>query len=303
MRYVPDVDLKSLSKAGEIGEKLLLQLNTGLGFIPTIGGQKEDEEAAIKYLIDEIKTNENLDNLTKAAFISRARKILKEYVNQNRIVDEAIRILTDPNKTDKSSELDDEWLSYFMDAAKNVSKEDMQTLWGKILAKECQSPGVIPKSFILTLATLDIESAMAFEVLRAYVVLTFGKLKPIPMIDLSLISKYSESINYEILIELEERGLIKISGIGDFEISTTSISIFLPSNQNRMYNLIAKTGNIHVGNVIFTKIGEKLYEVLETPNNNRFEEYIKEFAQKRELQLNPVKIKFCNGAPNHEHEE
>ena len=63
--------------------------------------------------------------------ISKARKTLKEYCNQKDILEIAEKFLTGKEEI---KNLDDDWLSFFMDKAKNINNDDIKLMFGKILA-------------------------------------------------------------------------------------------------------------------------------------------------------------------------
>lgn len=83
--------------------------------------------------------------MVKAALISNARKIVKEYCNQKNIVSIAIQSV---KSNAKPENIDDDWLAQFMDKARLVSAEEFQLIWGKILANECNHPGCVPRALL-----------------------------------------------------------------------------------------------------------------------------------------------------------
>ena len=151
-----DETIKTADKA----TGLLSKLYRGIGFIPGFGGKRKDEEEAVHYLIEQIKNNSSIPPLLQAAYISKARETLKKYINQNSIVNLAIEQLSESNHAES---VDDSWMSLFMDAAQHVSNEQIQIIWGTLLARECNSPGAIPKTLLHTLSFIPSSRAKKFE--------------------------------------------------------------------------------------------------------------------------------------------
>ena len=111
--------------------KLLEKLSEAAGWV-TYGST--DFRRAKKTFIDEVQTMD-ISLFEKAALISNAGKIIKEYRNQQEIVKYAMQVIDGDISPDR---LDDEWLIQFMDYAKQISSEDFQKIWGTILAREAQ---------------------------------------------------------------------------------------------------------------------------------------------------------------------
>ena len=122
---------EAFTAIGNLGEKLIDKLSDAVGFIATPKGNRKNIIEAEQFLIDQIKADDGKPYIQKAAEISNARRLIREYNNQNDIVNIAIQNLGEDAMPEN---IDVDWLAYFMDRAKNISTEDMQIIWGKILA-------------------------------------------------------------------------------------------------------------------------------------------------------------------------
>lgn len=270
----------------EKGAKLLSKLNYGLGSFPGFSGKKQDEEQAIQFWIDSIKNDDSLSYSIKAARIANARQILKDFINQNAIVEIAVSQLNDQNQAEK---LGDDWLSHFMDAAKHVYDEKIQQLWGKILAGECNAPGSFPKTLIQTLSFLTPSLAEYFQKICSFT-LREDDLSPRPLIDADLLLS-SDFPSLDIFWELERHGLIFFEKITNYIIIQDSIS--LTDEKGNIYGFSAsktEPDRIAVGNVLFTQDGKALYSVLSVPLADDFDHYIEKFAEKHSLVLNRQRV-------------
>lgn len=120
---------------GDVVINLTNRLSEGVGWI---ANRETPQKAAIHTYIEEIQKSDH-PPLIKAALISNAKKTIKEYCNQNNIVQIAVQSLEEKAKPEM---IEEDWLAQFMDKARLVSSEGFQLIWGKILAGECNEPGM-----------------------------------------------------------------------------------------------------------------------------------------------------------------
>ena len=76
---------------------------------------------------------------------------------------------TDP-QTPPESKVDDDWLFRWRDSASTVSAEELQTLWGRVLAREIKSPGSFSLRTLEFLKNLSREEALRIAHLSRFVV-------------------------------------------------------------------------------------------------------------------------------------
>lgn len=268
-------NLINLDFIGDIGVNLTNKLADATGWIVNKGIPKR---VAVNTYIKDIQDS-NLDPLTKAALISKAKKIIKEYINQQNIVEIAISAL---QKNASPNKVDDDWLGQFMDKARLVSSKEFQLIWGKILARECNDPGSIPLVLLHTLEKMDRNDAEAFTALCKVSIQLEDEYSPV--IIGSKFDKYEQfGITLSSLIDLSALGLIQMD-----------LSPLFPG-----YSLVAKKtpaiikhydaeyefdeNTIEIGNVIFTKSGTALMLSIDTDKiEGFFEEYCLPFWQKKE---------------------
>lgn len=239
------------------------------------------DQLARSHLIESIKAREDISDLDKAVMISESKKILKEYKNKSDVVQKAIEILG-PQAEKKFDAVDDEWSSRFLDSVKHVSKDDLQTIWARILANECQTPGSVPKALLNTLSFLDTENAKCFSALCDFTVETLSANQVFPIIDTNqsdLLSKYN--IGHSTLAELQSFGLIQYSGISSYRVTAPKI-VFTYGNTTLRYKWINEATppheDIHIGYVLFTKTGKSLYKAISRNYLSEFLDYFSRYA-------------------------
>lgn len=157
MGNLMNIDFEPLA---EVTINLLNKLEKAVGWCLSPKGDKKDFEEGVKFLVEEIKKDENCPAIVKTAKISNVRQILREYKNQYDIVQIAINNIEEGSKTE---EVDDDWLDYFMDKCKNISYNQIKIMFGKLLAEECKSCGQIDKSLIHLLSIMSAKNAKAFQ--------------------------------------------------------------------------------------------------------------------------------------------
>jgi hypothetical protein len=64
--------------------------------------------------------------------------------------------------------MDDDWVAHFFDKCRNVSNEDMQRLWAKVLAGEANTPGSFSRKTINLVADLNAGDANLFTLLCSF---------------------------------------------------------------------------------------------------------------------------------------
>lgn len=200
------------------------------------------KRALNRLITEEIKKQENIENITEKSFSS-----------------------LDENATPEN--IEDDWLTNFFDKCKLISDKDMQTMWSKILAGESNNPGTFSKRTIELMSSLDKSDALLFNNF-CKLCCTFGKLQP-------LIYNYKDSIykkyniDFSTLTYLDELGLITFDNGGGFNL-TYNISdikdIKITYYDKILYVHFKNEGlnSINTGLVNFTKIGHDLALI----NNN-----------------------------------
>ena len=210
---------------------------------------------------------------TELARRAQERFLFQEFKKQNNldhIVAKAAKTLDETPSVD-ARKVDDDWISHFFDAAAHVSNEEMQQLWGKLLAGEITTGGSFS---IRTIELLRAFSKNDAELLSKVANL-FLHIDDSCFItsDGSIYNKYG--ISYDDLLELSALGMIQIHPFQYIESSlekneTTTIQC------HNDYLIIANTGDenirLRLDCYFITKPAKELYTLLKIKSN---QEYIK----------------------------
>ena len=148
--------LVSFDGMSEVFKLLINKISDAVGWIAVEGNPKQ---IAKQVYIEEIKKSD-LSPLEKAAAISNAKKTIKQYINQSKTIKMAADYMSD---TVNPNDLDDDWISYWMDKVRLISNEQFQLIWAKLLASELEEPGRYTLRFMRFLSELNHSDAELFQ--------------------------------------------------------------------------------------------------------------------------------------------
>lgn len=235
---------------------LIDKVSTAVGWVAT---HDTPNRVAVSTYIQEIQ-NSNYDPITKAALISQAKKSIKEYCNQQDILSVATQALM---PTAQPEEIDEDWITQFMDKARLVSDSEFQVLWGNILAEECNVPGSIPKGLLHIMEQMDKDMATVFMAVAAVsVYIEEEKREYSPMIDGESTEEIRQKIgiSYDDLLNLQSVGLIEthFSGFGSRVYVTAEVTPVVIHYFDEEYRLPKGRSKFRAGRVVYTKAGQAL---------------------------------------------
>ncbi len=163
-----------------------------------------------------------------------------------------------------SEPVDEDWTIRFFNCVEDISNEEMQKIWAKILAGEIKQPNTFSLRTLNIMKNLSQKEAKLFQKLSGFVFFNFGGMYFI-ISSGNLLSKYN--LAYSELLELEECGLIVINhstvlGL-DFEntiqekmFNNKILGLFTKSDEQ-----IKKDINLRVYKI--TQAGVDLYNIIE----------------------------------------
>ena len=281
------VGVEAVKAVSQFSEHTLTDLEKMIKWISTPRGQSKDFEEAIEIYKKNIEADERIPVLMKSAMISKARKTLKEYCNQNDILEIAEKFLTGKEEI---KNLDDDWLSFFMDKAKNINNDDIKLMFGKILAGEASGKARIPKRLIQALEIMEEYDAKNFKNLCSSIIRFSAagtrQYKMVPMIDLAndtMLELLGRTVSD--LMDLKAIGLIEFNSERPFMLKLNLAphsleTVIRYGNSEKIVNL----QELEAGHVTFTKAGEKLASLLEEQAIKEYEIEIEKYYRRRKQQ-------------------
>ena len=99
------------------------------------------EKRALDMYLSDVEKSDMSPESKLIATLS-AKTTIKKLKNQKSIADQAVSNAKEGTVFDASSGVNHDWLERFMDSAGFVSEEQVQQMWGKVLAKEFEKPEI-----------------------------------------------------------------------------------------------------------------------------------------------------------------
>ncbi len=173
---------------------------------------------------------------------------------------------------------DSDWTARFFRIAEDITTEQMQVLWGKILAGEVKRPGSFSLRTLDILKNISHKEAERFVRVARIAVLSGGKaFVPNPDHEKSLEEDFG--IRFLDLLLLREIGLLAPSDL-EFSLSPATKdmqSVFTCGSTCMLVDRPAGTPKQPVNAVVFTEIGKELLQLVErVPADPK---YVEKFAK------------------------
>lgn len=161
---------------------------------------------------------------------ARAESIRRE-ISISKAVLHAEEELAQDTQEPSTTKLTDDWLLRWRDCAAGVSSEELQSLWGKVLAGEVRNPGRYSLRTLEFLRNLSQDEAKAIEKVSPFVVndVIFRG-------DKALLE--SEGVTFSLLLSLQELGIV--SGVEALGLEITWPSLL----QDRFQQALVSYGRI-----------------------------------------------------------
>lgn len=215
-----------------------------------------------------ISTNQQIADLAKRAMLCN----LAQEMNKQQNIEEILRVTKDvlEHETAVSNEpVSQTWLSNFLEAAGHVEEEDLQKIWGKLLAGEIKQPNSYSLRTLNTLKNMTTNEAKIFQFLSPYV-MRIGNDFILPN-DRKLHEKYS--IGYGNILLLDECGLINAQNTLNITFSSGPGGLMSILACNLLAELHENAGiNMHLQMSMYplTAAGRELFQIVKEESNQDF---------------------------------
>jgi hypothetical protein len=248
-------------------------------------------------------------SLAKIATQTHANKILRQQKNAIKVLQHAAEeISSAPHQqhADEPAEISDDWLNAFESEAVNMSSEQMQKLFGKMLAGEIFRPTTFSIRTVKMMGQMDIDVAEIFQKFcsmvssyrvgedRAVVdgrVISLGKKTNIAL--------YNFGISHFEMLTLEEYGLLASAVPVDFpyqpcvyrEHGSKERKISLTYN-NKHHVLLPKPpktaddfAHYRTAGIALSRVGRELLQIVELQENRDYTEALTNYFEAQDLVL------------------
>lgn len=220
-----------------------------------------------------VSTNQQFVELAQRAVLRNLNQEMNKQQNIESIVHFAEENLKQETKVSEEP-VSQTWLSNFFEAAGHVEEEDLQKIWGKLLAGEIKNPNSYSLRTLNILKNMTTREARIFQKLSAFVV-RVGSDCIIPHEDI-LLGKYN--VEYGNILLLDECGLVNAQGTLNLTYSSKPGSMLCLYNHKFQARLFESAGiNMHLYLNIYplTAVGKELFGILkQEPVGEFFKDYI-----------------------------
>jgi len=187
-----------------------------------------------------------------------ARLVHEEGKKQQNIEGIVAKALPEVEDNARPESIEEDWLSNFFDKCRLVSDDEMQFLWGKVLAGEANAPGTYSKRTVNFLQSLSKDEANKFQLLCRFSIASDGSLPAIYDIKDEI---YKQSgLSFSDLQNLQSFGLMVYSPIGGYTLRdigreflvdyfSTKLSVRMPE---------ASPVDLDIGHALLTDLGKQL---------------------------------------------
>ena len=235
------------------------------------------------------------------------QKIVREQVNLDLVSEEAARQLKDAENVQtegETQEIDDDWLNQFEKEASQRSTEDMQRLFGRILAGEIQRPSSFSIKAVKTMGELDTATANLFKrFCSACIVLRLPKIghllldARVPSLGGNAGSNALQKYGFDFgqLNILHEYGLI----ISDYHswrdyglcvANKDNVAVLGFLHQNAYWALVPMEGQedrqeLKLNGVALSKAGQELFDIIDIEPVENYTDDLSNFFRKQKLKM------------------
>lgn len=209
----------------------------------------------------------NFEEIAKRASSRLAYQEITKQQNIEAVADNAYAELE--NEENVSSEpVNPDWMFHFFNSVENISNEDMQRIWGHILAGEIKKPNTYSYRTLEKLKNMTQKEAEDFQLVSALALQNAGR--KFILSDKNILSRYN--VYFVHLLELEECGLM----------TAQTLSLTLSASADRpdyIYNpevigvingKKAEAQEFKISVYVFTESGSQLISAIHPKVNSQY---------------------------------
>lgn len=212
-------------------------------------------------LIESYMKREDIDELTKLAFLSNYKKLIKEFRNCTKVVALAAEQISE---NARPQDVEEDWFTFFFDKVRLVSDEKMQEVWSKILRNEVDIPGRYRRSLLHTLSIISPAQAQVFQRIVTFSMYDYKKEEiahPFLFVATNVKTYERAGIHATELVELERLGLIQCDFKDEFVFENKKVLRY-GNKVIEIYGNPQNNNKINAGNVSFTYDGLMLLDIV-----------------------------------------
>jgi hypothetical protein len=296
------------------GQLCTAAIEIPVAYLEGVAAEKRAEtQARVKIIstsAEQIAAQVEVDpEYARAAVKRYGQKIVRERVNLDKVSETAARQIqqdaasasAEQNTTTETAPINDDWLNHFEEEASQKSSEEMQLLFGRILAGEIQRPSSFSIKTVKLLGELDSGAAKLFQHLCSLCVsLSAGNLVlDTRVVSLSGNAAFNSLASYGLtfgqLNMLHEYGLIipDYNSYADYRvcIADEDKRVALPiTYQNRIWGLAPtsdrpKDKELRLHGVALSRSGKELMKIVDIEPAEEYTSALQEYFEMQNLKM------------------
>lgn len=253
--------------------QLPIKYNDGQVVIDATNANELVQRAQTRFLYQEMKQQQNIESVIGNAY------------NE---LESVSSVSSDP--------VDNDWITRLFQIVKDISSEEMQIVWGKILAGEIVQPGSFSLRTLDIIRNLTQQEAEVFQRIMPFVMHSAGGDFITSSSD--ILSQFD--IKYEYILRLDECGLLNSNSkilMGLFITNTKPALIYNKEILIHILGRDVKKTQISFGIYALTRAGYELYKILNYAVNKEYSFSVaKEIFQENEkAKVSVFKINSISG--------
>ena len=231
----------------------------------TVAKAKAEAGIAVVQVQNKLAIRDFLDRADERV----SRRETKRQKNIEAITAQAVKEL--PESVSEKP-VDEDWVTQFFNHCQDVSNEQMQSLWARLLAGEAANPGSFSLRTLALVKVMSKEEANLFTRFCSMVWQTPEGLVPIVPWEGKISSIVGLQLDSMDFVHLNSLGLIRFETFVSHSIEVTSDPRFVCSYHGRQHILARQDmQGFSIGNFLLTEVGKELAAIAgSTPN----EEYL-----------------------------
>ena len=253
------------------------------------------KQKAVNMYIEEIEKSDMTPE-AKVFTVLNIKKTFKKIKNQKSVADIAMDNAKEGTDFSEESGVSEEWLDRFMDSAGFVSSEEIQLIWGKILANEFERPGSTPPNMIRILSEITPKLAMAFRVICSMNVficplredgdIAMGFQRIFVPYTMNNDRLHDLGLSFNVLNELEALGVIRFNSMSGYVSKGITQEKVLMCIGDRLEVLEEhKNNEVPIGNVLLTSVGEALRAITDPEEIEDYYDMVKKYLDAERVKL------------------
>ncbi|MDR3258399.1 MAG: DUF2806 domain-containing protein [Fusobacteriaceae bacterium] len=234
--------------------------------IDTSSSEELRKRAGDRFVYQEIKKQQNIEAVADKTYdlLKNSEKVSSEPVNQD-------------------------WMTRFFNSIEDISNEEMQNIWAKILAGEIKKPNTYSLRMLETIKNLTSYEAKLFQEISQYFIVT-GNAIFLPN-EKEFLKSYQ--INYSTILKLDECGLISSQALLlslNYELDKLPEKNTIAHNSKIMIR-VGDNGSQKISIVVYllSAVGKELYLTIHKKDTDN-EKFIIDYAKKLQKKHKNQKI-------------